>query len=713
MGKAGLGRAPIPNEMRMAKRPWLTRTLLSGAALILVTSSPAFAELACGSVPSLARQYLKNHVKQRLLTPEIEERAIDTFVRRIDGSRTLLLDSRAVEIRESLVGVFNRMREGDCSQILDLHRDMVKRHQAANAFVEETLAKEDYAVDETVEIVIDPDKRGYMATEEERIALNLKLIHFQISNYLSAGETVEESKRLLNRKYDLRTKRFTEIEDEEVLANFLDSFAVSLDPHSNYLTADYLEDFRIQISLSLEGIGVALTESDGYSTVDRVIPGGAADKLGDTGLRTGDKIIAVAEKGKKSANIIDMPLRDAVKLIRGKKGTTVELTVLRQEGDVAERFELAIVRDKIDLVEQAAKLEFETREVDGKAYKLAVIELPSFYGDPDPEQRQCSDDIEDLLAQVEEEGADGLLIDLSRNGGGLLDHAVKISGFFIRKGEVVGVQNARGQLSVLQDRDDRILYSGPLVVHTSRMSASASEILAGALKDYHRAVITGDDHTFGKGTVQTVTQLPPGQGAIKVTTAVFFRPGGRSTQKDGVHADVVIPTVLSAEDTGEVSQPYALPGETIQPFLSSHANALTPRDRWSYVPVRTIAELSRRSQERVATSEEFGELGERIQKIRDADGIMKLAELKKEREEAKAKEAAEQGEAENEAGAEAAGDAGPGSIDTVEKPADAKEGEEVAKADGETAEDEDELSIQVEEALNVLGDLVALSRSGA
>jgi carboxyl-terminal processing protease len=240
------------------------------------------------------------------------------------------------------------------------------------------------------------------------------------------------------------------------------------------------------------------------------------------------------------------------------------------------------------------------------------------------------------------------------------------------------------------------------------MSASASEILAGALKDYHRAVITGDDHTFGKGTVQTVTQLPPGQGAIKVTTAVFFRPGGKSTQKDGVHADVVIPTVLSAQDTGEISQPYALPGETIQPFLSSHANALSPRDRWSFVPVRTIAELARRSQERVGANQEFTELDERIQKIRDSDGIMKLAEIQKERQEAKAKLEAEKKEAE---ASEGEGEAHPGSTDLANMPG-ATEGEDVATADDDS-EDDDDLSIQVEEALNVLGDLVAISRRGA
>jgi len=702
----------------MVNRPWLPRTLLSGAALLLACSSgPAAAEITCGTVPPLARQYLKNHVKQRLLTPEIEERAIETFVGRLDASRTLLLDAEATKIRASLTGIFNRMREGDCSQLLDLHKDMGKRHEKAKAFLTQTVGKEDYAVDEALEIIIDPEKRGYMQSEEARLELNRKLIDFQISNYLSAGEDLAKAKQLLTRKYELRAKRYSELDEDDVLANFLDSFAVSLDPHSNYLTPDFLEDFRIQITLSLEGIGVALTERDGYSVVDRVIPGGAADKLSEEeGLQPGDKIIAVAELDQPPVNIIDMPLRDAVKLIRGKKGSTVALTVLRQEGDTAERFDLPIVRDKIDLSEQAAKVRYEERKVEGKSYTLAVIELPSFYGAQNPDERQCSDDIERLLSEVNEKKVDGVLLDLSRNGGGLLDHAVKISGFFIRKGEVVGVQNARGQLSVLNDRDDRILYSGPLVVHTSRMSASASEILAGALKDYRRAVITGDDHTFGKGTVQTVTQLPPGQGAIKVTTAVFFRPGGRSTQKDGVHADVVIPTVLSADDTGEVSQPYALPGETISPFLSSHANALSPRDRWSYVPVRTITELARRSEERIKTSEEFADLNERIQKIRDSNGIMKLAEMMKEREEAQALLDAEKGSetppaAEPDASSDGEADS---STTDAESAGDLTTVQSATLGAGEDAEDEaDELTPQVEEALNVLGDLVALTRSGA
>ena len=712
----------------MARRSHiLSLSLLAALALL---QQPASAELICENLPPLTRQFLNSHVSQRLLTPEIEARAIETYLERLDSSRTLLLEEEAAQVEASLVGVFQQLREGDCSAITSIHASMLERHKQADAFAQERLSDETFALDESVELVLDPEKRGRPATQEERDAIFLKLLHFQLSNYLSAGETLEEARRLLRKRYELRVKRFQEIPREDVLASFLNAFASALDPHSNYLTADYLEDFRIQMSLSLEGIGVALMERDGYSVVDRVIPGGAASKLGDDGLQPKDKIIAVAEEGETATSIIDMPLRDAVKLIRGTKGTTVELTVLRQEGDEGERFPLSIVRDKIDLAEQAAKLRFEERVVDAMTYKLAIIELPSFYGDASPDERQCSSDIAKLLVEVQEAKADGLLLDLSRNGGGLLDHAVEISGFFIRKGEIVGVQDARGRLTPLRDRDNRILYSGPLVVHTSRMSASASEILAGALKDYRRAVITGDDHTFGKGTVQTVTPLPPGKGALKITTAVFFRPGGKSTQNSGVAADIVIPTLLSADDTGEIAQPFALPSEEIGPFLSSYANAISPTDRWSRVSHSTIGELARRSQERLDESEEFAELRERIAEVRESEGLVRLADLLKRREEAEAKEAGEDAAPESAAAEATVKDDDADSPETPsEQPAplvrtapaetEGTEGTEDLEAPIDTAgaessdDDQDKLSPQVEEALNVLGDLVALSRSGA
>jgi carboxyl-terminal processing protease len=375
-------------------------------------------------------------------------------------------------------------------------------------------------------------------------------------------------------------------------------------------------------------------------------------------------------------------------LIQVKKGTTVHLTVLRQ-GDETERFPLAIVRDKIDLAEQAASLRFETRQRNGKPFKLAIIDLPSFYGDPDPGQRQCTDDVEKLLGQVIEAKADGLLLDLSRNGGGLLEHAVKISGFFIRKGEVVGVQNSRGQLSVLSDRDERILYTGPMVVHVSRVSASASEILAGALKDYRRAVITGDDHTFGKGTVQTVTPQSPSLGALKITTARFFRPGGQSTQNDGVSSDVVIPSLLATDDLGEAHQPFALSGERIAPLFGSFANAIGPADYSSQVSGEALAELVRSSSARVAKSEDFKEVKVKLAEQKENDGVVRLADIIKERKQAEVTDP-------KAIGAKAKGNG-----------AEKKKGDPGAT---EIAGEDDELDPQVEEAVEVLADLVDIAR---
>jgi len=668
--------------------PWMA--VLGALCPLAATAGP----LTCDAIPQLARQFLKHHVETKRFTQEGEARAIDLYVRRLDSSRSMFLEGEAIAARQTLRGVLERMRNGDCQPLLELHEQVVARNATLEAFVSEVVQDPGFALDESVQIQIDPDERGYPKDLKKREQLLRSLVHFQMSNYLSAGENLEEAKRRIIHRYELRTKRLRELEPVDLFSGFLDSFALSLDPHSNYLSAEVLEDFRISMSLSLEGIGVALAERDGYSVVERIIPGGAAARL-DEGLRPKDKIIAVAEDDTEPVNIIDMPLRDAVSLIRGKKGTRVHLTVLRQ-GEKTERFPISIVRDTIDLAEQAAKLRFETREVEGKSYKLALIELPSFYGDSDPSRRQCTDDLEKRLAEVKESGADGLLLDLSRNGGGLLEHAVKISGFFLRKGEVVGVEDSYGKLKVLTDEDERILYTGPMVVHTSRLSASASEILAGALKDYRRAVITGDDHTFGKGTVQTVTPLPPGQGALKITTAMFYRPGGKSTQNEGVLAHISIPSILTAQDFGEDTQEYALGSRRISPFLSSYANAIGPGDRWSRVSESTLDELARRSTQRVGGSEEFAEIREKIQEAVENDGLVKLADILKEREDAKALD-----DGDNAGTATGVADGESASADTG-----------AAAAAVAVAEDTEELSPQVEEALNVLGDLISLSRRG-
>ena len=607
------------------------------ALLLALLPDSASATLRCEMLPNFFRSYLQNHVRFRELTPEIEQRTIDTYLRRLDPGRNLLTAPEAGKVVQGLEGLFDQVLSGECSGLTELHRDFVVANQAVVDLVTEVLESNDYAIDSTVELVIDPDERGYPENEEERRKLLMSLIHFQISNYLSSDSSLKEARERLIRRYVRRQDRLEDLDTEAIYASFLDAFALSLDPHSNYLSAETWEDFKIQMTLSLEGIGVALSERDGYAVAEHIIPGGAADR--QKGLQPKDKIIAVAQEGGAPVDIIDMPLREAVSLIRGERGTKVILTVLRQ-GQKTERLTVAIVRDKINLEEQAASLRFEDVAVGENKLKIAVLELPSFYGDADPDERQSSKDVAKLLQQVNEEGADGLVLDLSRNGGGLLDQAVIISGYFLRRGEIVRVETGRGQKQPYVDRDDRILYDGPMVVHTSRMSASASEILAGALKDYGRAVIAGDDHTFGKGTVQSVQALPPGQGAFKITTAMFFRPGGKSTQRNGVAADVVIPSLFSNDDLGEKTQRFSLPTQEVAPFLSKTANASRAENRWNRVTQDQIRTLVARSKVRIEKAEAFETIRKKLAEQRANGGIVRLADILKDQNDSKVEEKA-------------------------------------------------------------------------
>jgi len=589
----------------------------------------AAAALSCEALPNLVEAILQNHVRYRKLDDGLENRAVEAYVKRLDPSRTLFLEKDVAELSQSLRPIFDEIQDGKCDRLKKTQLSLVTRYRDMESYFRSFVERSGYQIDSKVTLVTDPEKRGYPKTVDERNELYQKLAHFQMSNYVSAGTSLEEAKKQLVHRYELLSKQAAEQKTEDVYSAFLDSFANSLDPHSNYLSADDVEDFQIGMGLSLEGIGLALSSRDGYVVVEEVIAGGAAER--QQAIKRKDKIITVTQEGSGPVNVIDMPLRDVVKMIRGKKGTPVELTVLRQD-ETTERFNTTIVRDKINLEEQAAKLRFETRSIDDKTLKLAILELPSFYGDRDASKRQSIKDVQELIDQVEKEKADGLLLDLSRNGGGLLEHAVGISGLFLKKGPMVAVQHSPSQTQMLPDPDGEIRWSGPLVVLTSRASASASEILAGALKDYKRAVIVGDDHTFGKGTVQSVVPLREGLGALKITTALFFRPGGESTQLTGVPADVVIPSPFDLTEFGEGSQPYSLPGQKIEAFASPAANA-TVSEEGRYLPVTPslVKALAERSQSRVSQSTEFAEITKKRKEAKKNQGVIRLDQIEKEK----------------------------------------------------------------------------------
>ncbi|MEO1336454.1 MAG: S41 family peptidase, partial [Myxococcota bacterium] len=295
----------------------------------------------------------------------------------------------------------------------------------------------------------------------------------------------------------------------------------------------------------------------------------------------------------------------------------------------AETFEVTIVRDKVDVKDQAATIRYETKKVGKKTYEVGIIELPSFYGSRDG--RSSYRDVKELVETARKKKIDGIVLDLSRNGGGLLEDAVRITGLFIQTGAVVATRDSDGDLDVLKDKDDAVDWSGPLLVLISPASASASEILAGALKAYRRAIIAGGAHTFGKGTVQRLNPLPGNLGAIKVTTGMFFVPSGRSTQRIGVSSDIRIPSMLDGYRTSEKDLDYALPAESIAAFRSKKANANNPKERFRPVSSADLQRLSPLSAARIKKDKTLLEVQKELREDKaDARDVVRLKEIRAE-----------------------------------------------------------------------------------
>jgi carboxyl-terminal processing protease len=630
-------------------------------------------DLKCAIVPSLFSGYLAHHIESKRITDEVKKLTATNYLKQNDSSKSILLKSEADEIEQKIQTIFLTMLSGNCDALAEVNEKVLEANKLATEIVREIVMKEDYEIDESVELVTDPDLRDYSETAEARKKLLTNYVHFQMSNYLQAGTEMKDAKKYLVQRYERNVRRIKNQIEADLLSNFVQSFASALDPHSSYLSPDLLEDFRINMGLSLEGIGVSLSSRDGHTTVEEIIPGGAADRINV--LKPKDQIISViSTPGSSAVNVIDMDLREVVRLIRGKKGSKVTLSVLRQTGEQPKRLEVTIVRDTVDLKQQAAKIEFFEVKKDEKTSKLAVIELPSFYGDQDPSKRSSYRDMHNLVAEAKNGGADGIVLDLSRNSGGLLEDSVKISGLFLRQGGIVSTQMSKGAPRSLDVNNEEILFEGPVVVLTSRLSASASEILAGALKDYRRAVIVGDDHTFGKGSIQSVINLTPGLGALKVTTGMFFRPGGLSTQHKGVKSDIIVPSVFSTAQIGERTLQNSLEIRKIEPFVSPLANAKDPEKRWTPLTDDILKELATRSEARIKASEDFKDILESLEKSKERKGVIRLSEVGK-------KDQKSDGILEDDL--------------------------------GDTAKKENEKKPRLEEALNILQDYVELLNSGS
>jgi len=404
----------------------------------------------------------------------------------------------------------------------------------------------------------------------------------------------------------------------DVLEGYLTAFANVCDPHSTYMSPATGEDFDIHISLNLSGIGAVLSSEDGYTKVVEVVQNGPADKEGT--LRENDRIIGVAQEGGETVDVMDMPLSKVVTLLRGKEGSRVTLTVLpARKGAQAAPEKITIVRGKVPMNESRAQGRvIEAKTADGQAKKIGIIDLPSFYIDfnavrrGDEDYNSSGHDMLKILNDFSDQKIDGLIVDLRSNGGGSLTEAIDLSGFFIPEGPIVQVKD-KASTSVLRDSDNgQVAYGGPMLVLVNRYSASSTEIFTAALKDYHRAVVVGDPHTHGKGTVQVVTDLNNymlylasekfDAGQLKLTNAKFYRVNGESTQIKGVEADISLPGFSENEDTGEQALRHALPYDTIRPArynIYDGKYAVTPG---------LISELKKKSEARVEADPLFKRL---------------------------------------------------------------------------------------------------------
>ena len=582
--------------------------------------------LDCKQLASLFLVYLQLHFSVRELNEEVKTAAVDEFVKAIDPAKSLLLESEVEPLRKSLHEIFDTSPIGGCTQLDKVYGQIVARVEEDEHTVRAMLDAPDFKIDESVELVLDADIRGRCKTNAERTELRRKLVQFQVANLTMTDMTLPEAKKALAHRYEIVTKRVKErLEKGELVTMFAKCFAVALDPHTSYLSTEDLEDFQISMRLSLEGIGVMLGQDDGFPVVEEVVPGGAMDRLNV--LKPKDKITAVAQTGEKPVSVIDMDIRNVVKLIRGKKGTPVTLSILRQ-GEKAESFNVTCIRDKIDVKDSAASITYETKQQGGKTFKIALLELPTFYGGNDKDGRSSSQDVRRLLEEAKQNGAQGLVLNLSRNGGGLLEEAVRIAGLFIKTGSVVATENNDGSRRVLDDTEPDVVWTGPLEILTSRMSASASEILAGALKDYNRALICGSDHTFGKGTVQVLSPLSEGMGAIKVTRGMFFLPGGASTQHIGVASDIPVPSVFNSEDVGEQKMDHSLKPRSTPAFKSNDVYGNEPATQWQAVTQQLVRRLADASKLRVAKDPDFTKTLKDLNEAKKK-GPVKLSEILK------------------------------------------------------------------------------------
>jgi carboxyl-terminal processing protease len=632
----------MESNIAMGFKMLMKRALFISLLLLfspLVATAPQLTEATLAATPEhkrateLISQYLSNyHYKKTLLDNSLSTAILDQYLEELDPNKSFFLqaDINAFSIYrqrlddaildaelEPAFAIFNVFKTR-----LDERIELAKRLLGQNT---------DFDVDENY--VLDRSKLPWAANTAELDEIWRKRVKNDVLSLRLTGQPMDKIRETLIKRYEGLARHTHQFSADDVYQLFINAYTTSVEPHTAYFSPRASEDFRIRMSLSLEGIGAVLRNENEYTVVQQVVPGGPADKSGQ--LHSEDRITSIGEGPSGTmTDVVGWRLENVVGLIRGPKGSRVRLQVLPKGtlpgGATAT---ITLTRDTIQLEEQAAKKSMIEFPSDKGKTRIGVIELPAFYMDfasrarGDPNYRSTTRDVRRLVSELKQEGVSGIIMDLRGNGGGSLSEATDLTGLFIETGPIVQVKDASGRIDVERDPDPNIAYSGPLAVLVDRQSASASEIYAGAIQDYHRGIIVGEP-TYGKGTVQNLVDLDSVDdedngklGQLKATIAQFFRVSGSSTQHRGVIPDIPFPNELHSINQGESEMKNALPWAEIKP-----ANFVPAK-----ISTQAILETRSRHEHRIKGDPVFKLLLAEAQSLREIEQSNRVSLLEKQR----------------------------------------------------------------------------------
>ncbi len=561
------------------------KTLQPASAQARTILKPTAAEREAGLY--ITQYLLQNHYRKVSVNDSLSQQIFNRYIDNLDGSKSYFMATDVERLRKIYgIRIDDEILAGKATAGFDIYNLFLSRAKEKMRFMKAAAGtmRLNFSTPETLDL----DRTGdpWPADQGQLADLWTKELKYQWLNLKYSGESEKTIRGTLTKSFNSRLNLLNRQKPEDAFHAYTYALTTSFDPHTSYFSPDEYQNFQIDMSRSLEGIGAKLQTEGEYTVVNELIPGGPAFQSNT--LKKGDKIIGVGQG--RTAAFVDVSgwrINDVVKLIRGKKGTLVRLKILpaSQGGRGPEKI-VAFIRDKVNLLEQAAKKSIILQN--GK--KIGVITIPSFYLDFEGEQQNTgnynstSRDVARILEELNADHVDGIVIDLRDNGGGSLEESVSVTGLFIPSGPVVQISNAAGGKTVLKDQDSRVQFSGPLAVLVNRYSASASEIFAAAIQDYGRGIIIGE-RTFGKGTVQSLIKLTrpvtlegnrPELGEIKLTIAKFYRVSGGSTQHKGVEPDITMPSMIDTARIGEDTYTSSLPWSTITPSFYKPVTEINP-----------------------------------------------------------------------------------------------------------------------------------------